>query len=213
MNKYKNIVWDWNGTLLDDLQVGVLTLNKMLEHRNLLPLTTADYKDNFGFPVNDFYEKIGFDFSKESLHDISVEFVEVYESYEHKSRLNPEAMEVLGNMKDNGKRQYILSALREKMLKHEVDHLGIDSFFTAVYGSDNIYAEGKIARGKQFVTETGIIPSETVMIGDTLHDAEVASALGFDCILYSGGHNSRSRLEATGLPVVDSLKDVKDLLI
>ena len=58
MKKYKNLVWDWNGTLLDDITAGVETLNDMLEKRGLQKLSVEEYKDVFGFPVVDFYKKV-----------------------------------------------------------------------------------------------------------------------------------------------------------
>ena len=58
--KYKNVVWDWNGTLLNDVKVGVNTLNDMLGRRGLPLLSVEDYKEKFGFPVIDFYDRVGF---------------------------------------------------------------------------------------------------------------------------------------------------------
>ena len=43
--KYKNVVWDWNGTLLNDVKVGVNTLNDMLGRRGLPLLSVEDYKE------------------------------------------------------------------------------------------------------------------------------------------------------------------------
>lgn len=79
--KYANIVWDWNGTLLDDLQAGVDALADMLSRRGITPLTPDEYKEQFGFPVEDFYRKVGFDMEAESMHDLSVDFVEAYDKY------------------------------------------------------------------------------------------------------------------------------------
>ena len=56
-------------------------------------------------------------------------------------------------------------------------------------------------------------PAEVVMIGDTVHDFEVAQAMGTDCILISNGHNSRERLEKTGVLVLDSLEEVIGILM
>ena len=46
--KYKNVVWDWNGTLLNDVKVGVNTLNDMLGRRGLPLLSVEDYKEKYG---------------------------------------------------------------------------------------------------------------------------------------------------------------------
>ncbi len=207
MKKYKNLVWDWNGTLLNDIMTGVDTLNDMLERRGLQKLSVERYKDMFGFPVAGFYRKVGFDPEKESLHELSVDFVETYDRYAGNLALNPSVPEVLRGIQRTGRKQYILSALREDLLKQMVAGFHIDAYFEQVCGSDNIYAAGKIERGKRMVETYRLCPEETLMVGDTLHDAEVAQALGFGCILYAGGHNSVRRL-CEKAPVIESMEEL-----
>lgn len=207
MKRYKNVVWDWNGTLLDDVQVGVDTLNAMLEKRGLTPLSLDEYKEVFGFPVIDFYRKVGFDMEKESLHEISVDFVETYDRFAGGMALNEAVPEVLRQIRQSGRKQYILSALKENLLKQMVADFRIGDCFEQVCGSDNIYAAGKIERGKKMVEAYGLRPEETLMVGDTLHDAEVAYALGFGCVLYAGGHNSVRRLREKA-PVIAKMEEL-----
>ena len=99
MARYKNIVWDWNGTLLDDVAVGVDTLNEMLGRRALRLLSVEEYKDRFGFPVVEFYQKIGFDMEKEPLHELSLDFVSTYNKYATSLELNSDVPEVLDNIR------------------------------------------------------------------------------------------------------------------
>lgn len=209
--KYKNVVWDWNGTLLDDLSTGVDALNDMLGRRGLPLLTPEEYKEQFGFPVIDFYRKVGFDLEGESLHELSVDFVVTYDKYALGITLNPGVKEVLVKLQESGIRQYILSALREDLLHSMLVDFAIDSYFVRACGSDNIYASGKVERGWRMLESCGICPAETLMVGDTIHDAEVAAALGFGCILYTGGHNSEERLKAKA-PVIHELTCLPDLL-
>ncbi len=209
--KYKNVVWDWNGTLLDDLQTGVDTLADMLSRRGIQPLGVEEYKRQFGFPVVDFYVKVGFDLKAESLHDLSVDFVETYDKYAAGLQLNRGVEEVLCALKASGRHQYILSALREDALQQMAGDFQISSFFEQICGSDNIYAAGKIERGRRMVELYGLCPAETLMVGDTLHDAEVAEALGFDCVLYAGGHNDLARL-STVAPVIYEMPELLDWL-
>ncbi len=203
----QNIVWDWNGTLLDDVQTGVDTLADMLCRRGITPLTVEEYKQTFCFPVIDFYRQTGFDLDKESMHDLSTDFVESYEKHAGSLTLVQDVPEVLAALHATGKRLYILSALREEELLRMTREYGIDSYFEKICGSDNIYANGKIDRGRQLVSACGIRPEETLMVGDTLHDAEVAQALGFRCVLYAGGHNDEARLR-TATPVIHRLKEI-----
>lgn len=203
--KYKNIVWDWNGTLLNDLEAGVKTLNDMLGRRNLPTLTEKEYKDRFGFPVFDFYQKIGFNMKHESFHELSLDFVKTYELYAGEVKLNDRVPEVLSGIQQSGVKQYILSALREDLLQQMIKDFAIDSHFDQACGSDDIYAGSKVERGQRMLAAYDICPQDTLMIGDTIHDAEVAHALGFDCVLFAGGHNSEWRLREKA-PVIHELE-------
>jgi phosphoglycolate phosphatase len=63
--RFDSIIWDWNGTLLNDVEVAINSINRLLYDRNLVPLTLERYLDVFTFPVQDYYEVIGFDLINE----------------------------------------------------------------------------------------------------------------------------------------------------
>lgn len=197
--KYKNVVWDWNGTLLDDVQVSVDTINRMLRKKRLDELTVEKYKAVFGFPVKEYYEGIGYDFNRDDWEAISLDFVDTYAELSKDVVLTSGVNSVLARLKEFGVRQYVLSALQEDLLEEMLERFGIRDYFEGVCGSDNIYADGKVARGERMLQVYSIDPRETLMVGDTLHDAEVAEALGFDIRLYAGGHNSAERLREKGI--------------
>lgn len=197
--KYKNIVWDWNGTLLDDVQISVDTINRMLRKKRLDELTVEKYKAIFGFPVKEYYEGIGYDFNRDDWEAISLDFVDTYGELSKDVVLTSGVNSVLAGLKECGVRQYVLSALQEDLLEEMLERFGIRNYFEGVCGSDNIYADGKVARGERMLQVYPIDPRETLMVGDTLHDAEVAEALGFDIRLYAGGHNSAERLREKGI--------------
>ena len=208
--KYKNVVWDWNGTLLDDVKVSVDTINVMLERKHLGRLTVEEYRSVFGFPVKPYYESIGFDFSRDDWDAVSRDFVNIYNDLAKNVELTPGIVPVLEGIKRQGVHQYVLSALKEDLLIGMLERFGIREYFEGVCGSNNIYADGKVARGMEMLRMFPIFPEETVMVGDTLHDAEVAEALGFDFRLYAGGHNSAERLAEKGnvLPRMDALLEI-----
>ena len=192
--RYDNVVWDWNGALLDDISISVRTINEMLGKRSLALLTSESYREVFGFPVKNYYETVGFDFVKEDWDQVSMEYVTTYEFFTPDADLTDGVQEVLSELKDRGVKQYVLSALKEDLLHDMLERFGIKKYFEGICGSDNIYADGKIGRGKSMLQNYPIHPVKTLMIGDTLHDAEVARSLGFDCLLYTRGHNSTERL-------------------
>lgn len=209
MKDYENIIWDWNGTLLDDISICIQAMNPLLAERSLALLTESKYREIFTFPVRDYYEHIGFDFKDEKFEIPAMQFIYNYHKYLPKASLFSEAGEVLSKIKAMGIKQYILSAMEQTSLEASVKNLGIESYFEEIFGIQDHFARSKIERGKQLFNLGNIDKKKTLMIGDTLHDVEVAGALGIDCVLVAQGHQAFSRLAINGNKVVDSLLDLE----
>ena len=202
------IIWDWNGTLLNDLDLCISSINTLLEKRNLPLLNHDSYKEVFSFPVKDYYRAIGFDFSKEDFSVPAREFIDLYDSQVKNSPLHPSAKKVLRHFGERGHKQFVLSAMKQTMLEQTLKEKEIFSFFEDVAGLNDHYATSKIERGHELLSRNKIDQQKTWMIGDTDHDYEVASALGSRCILVSDGHQSEKRLKRTGAKVISKLSDL-----
>jgi phosphoglycolate phosphatase len=206
---YRYVIWDWNGTLLDDLSLCVDVINGMLRKRQMPTVTREEYLAVFTFPVRRYYQALRFDFSRESFEALSHEFIAGYEAGRRGCALHPEVRTTLERIAAADRRQVLLSASAEASLKEAVLAFQLDAFFERVAGLDNIYAHSKVELGRELVASLPCAPSEAVLVGDTLHDAEVARAMGTACVLVAHGHQSRARLhQHGGTPVLDSLKDL-----
>ena len=51
------------------------------------------------------------------------------------------------------------------------------------------------------------------MVGDTVHDSDVANAMGVDCLLINHGHMGDHKLKSTGRQVFSNMRQVRDYLI
>ena len=199
----KCLIWDWNGTLLDDVSAAVGALNRMLVKRGAKPITVEHYRRRFGFPVRPFYAELGVDLDKWDWDEICEDFHSfVLEEPQHVRDESRPALELAQSM---GLRQCILSALRQDKLECALAENDLTGFFDLVYGVDNLDGDSKLNRGRELLSALGPCEGGIVFIGDTLHDAEVAAALGAECILVSCGHQSPDRLVAAGCPIADSL--------
>ena len=207
-DRITGIIWDWNGTLLNDIELCVDTINRMLEKRNLTLLSQAAYKEVFSFPVKDYYQKIGFDFDKEPFEIPAMEFIESYNRLVPECLLHPDAIRILNYFQSTGIRQFILSAMHQDVLDNCLKHYRIDHFFEHVSGLDNHYAVSKSENGHRLISDLHLDVKELLLIGDTVHDFEVASELGCSCILVANGHQSRKVLSATGAAIVDRLEQL-----
>ena len=207
---YTHIFWDFNGTILDDVRTGIDCVNELLAKRGLPIIPDKEYyREVFGFPIVDYYRRLGFDFDKESYHSVAVEWVDLYMEKVVSARMNDGVYELLKKIKKLGIPQYILSATEQNMLKTQLDMLGIADFFEEVTGLDNIHAGSKTELGKRFAEK--IRPGNALVIGDTTHDYETAQAIGADCILFTGGHMNRQTLETCGCRLFDSFLELKIL--
>ncbi len=209
IKNYKHIIWDWNGTLLDDAWLCLEIVNSILVRCQLPEISSDYYQDVFTFPVKDYYEEIGFDFSKESFESISSEFIEEYERKRKLCQLRYDALEVIGQISQSTMTQSVLSASKKNYLAQAVTDFDLDKTFTAVNGIDNHHAAGKVELGKEFVSRQGFKPQEVLMIGDTIHDVEVAEAMEVDCWLIPSGHQSAKRLSTCGVRVIDCLSSLR----
>ncbi|MFZ4401519.1 MAG: HAD family hydrolase [Bacteroidales bacterium] len=208
LQKYNHFIFDWNGTLLNDLWLAVDVIDKMLTNRGLQGMTIERYSEVFDFPVKDYYQNVGFDFNKESFEIVGTEFIVEYDKRQYECKLQPGAIELIENIYQKDIHLSILSAREQTMLEQNLKFYDIEHYFPVVSGLKDHYANGKLESGLQLIEAAHIPASETILIGDTLHDAEVAKEMGIDCILINSGHQALHRLRTAKIPVFNSLAQI-----
>lgn len=212
LNRFNNIIWDWNGTLLNDVDMCVKCMNQLLEPRKIPLLTKEIYRDVFTFPVQNYYQKIGIDFIKDPFDIIGHDFMDLYFEALSGCKLFAEAEEVLKHFQQLDKKQFILSAMEHESLKKSLFDYGISQYFDGVYGIDNHLAAGKTQRAIQLMSENNIESKKTILIGDTLHDLDVGNDLNIKTLLIANGHQSKSKLNNAGILVLDSLSELLEYI-
>lgn len=211
---FKNIeavIWDWNGTLLDDVEVSILAMNQLLLKRNYPLLDAGTYKSIFTFPVKDYYAAAGVCFDTHEWKTVAMEFISNYRENVPKSGLHAPVLKVLEFFRSRQTRQFILSAMEQDFLEETISIRNIEHYFEKIVGLNNHYAATKTETAKLLVKEINLPPDRILMFGDTIHDFEVAQDAGIACVLVADGHQSRERLETTGCLVVSTLEDLLTL--
>lgn len=209
MEKYKHIIWDWNGTILDDVDLCIEIINKMLQKRNKKIINFEVYKDIFTFPVKTYYERAGFDFSTENFEEVAKEFIGEYDIRKFECSLHKGIEEFINKKCQQGISHSILSASNIEGLKDTVEKYGIGNKFLDIKGLDNNLAKSKIDLGKKCLEELEFRREEIILIGDTLHDLEVAKSLGIACKLISTGHQSHKKLKEKSMYVYRSIEELE----
>ncbi len=212
VDKPEMIVWDWNGTLLNDVDICVESINRMLEKRGKRRINKSQYLQFFRFPVIHFYADLGFDVKSENFDALSVEYINHFLSMEPFSSLHEKAIEMLCHFKNIGLKQVVLSALEQHTLEKALQKHNILHFFDQIAGADNFYGNGKLDIAKELINKSSVSHNKIVFIGDTIHDYDVAQSLGCKCILVSGGHQPYEKLITTGVPVKTSLTALFEII-
>lgn len=205
--KYKNILWDWNGTILNDTPVAFEATNILLERFGYETITLEYYRDNVDTPIVNFYRKI-FDLDRHDMEMLDDEWGVLYNRLSENIRLHDGVEKMLRTFADNNLNQIILSAFKTNEITKYACRFSIEHYFDDILGTQNIVMESKTARGRRYMQEHGFAPEQTLYIGDTVHDCDTARGLGVDCILFSGGQQSPRLLRQCGVPVFDGFGDI-----
>jgi phosphoglycolate phosphatase len=214
LNIYKHIIWDWNGTLFNDVELCAGTMNLLLKKESHPAISLKKYKEIFTFPVVEYYKIAGHTFEKNSFEVLGKQFMDEYEIKKLECTLYPGVKDMLADLNRKKITQHLLSAYEQQSLNKIVHHFDIKNYFKYIIGLDNIYASGKLKLGKKLLSliwKNGK-DEKILLIGDTTHDFEVAQELGIDCMLVSHGHQDKERLLKHKVPVFDSFDEFKSTL-
>ncbi|MDH6577192.1 HAD family hydrolase [Kitasatospora sp. MAP5-34] len=210
-----HIVWDWNGTLLHDMDAVVAASNAAFATLGVPPITVERYRELYCFPIPRFYALLlGREPSAQEWVVLDAAFQERYAELSEACALTPGAAELLAGWRASGRSQSLLSMHEHVRLVPQVRARGIEEHFVRVDGRSGISdGTGKSGYLLRHLAALGpaVDPSRTVLIGDAADDAEAALNAGAYAVLYTGGSHTRAKLEPLGVPVVDSLAEAVEL--
>ena len=208
MNSRLVVVWDWNGTLVDDSFVFVEIMNGYLSSYGLKKISLEDYQNNFCFPVSQYYKRLGFQLSENEFKLLSSDFIAKYRAVMFKPKMKTGIHTILNYLKKNNCEQLVLSAQEKNLLNQSIDFYNLKKYFSGVFGLDNNFASSKIDVALRNIPPFVSEESRLLVIGDTLHDFDVARAVGAECCLVGWGHSSYTRLTKSGSVVVNCPRDL-----
>ena len=209
----KAVIWDFNGTLLDDLAISLATINELLAENSLRRLPdAAAYRKVFGFPVRAYYTRLGFDFEKQPFDRLAERYMELWHQKEHTAGLTEGALDTLSAFRAAGVRQFLLSATEEQALKAHAASLGIAEFFEGIYGAADCYGEGKKSAALALKSVLGETDNVSY-IGDTPHDVEIAALFGGKMYYFKGGHQLPPQNLPETIRQAQTLTEIKEAIL
>lgn len=206
----RHVVWDWNGTLLDDFPAVLEATNALAGRWGWRPIDKEYYSREFSRPIRSFYEKLlGRAVDDHEFARLNAEWLVEYHERRSHHDLAADARAALDVVEARGATQSLCSMYDHLSLVEVVDEHCLRERFVAVHGNDGShhFKREHLVAHLRAVSARVTAPIDPVLIGDTVDDAEAARAAGIACVLVTTGEMTRGRLEPTGVPVADSLLD------
>jgi phosphoglycolate phosphatase-like HAD superfamily hydrolase len=202
----KHIVWDWNGTLLDDLPVVVEAVNLSMGQLGMPPIDENGYRDHFTRPVRAFYDSL---FGRPTTDDewdrLNEGFHDEYFARVDDAALTVDTSAALDAAATLGWGQSLLSMSPQEWLERVVASKGLIDRFALVSGLSGPTGGLKAQHMESHIEALDIHPERVVVVGDTPDDAVAARHVGAAVVLYDGGSHHLPHLEGMDAPVAHSL--------
>ena len=208
----KHVFFDFNGTIINDLVLCYDLLNEFLIEQEKEKISLERYKDIFRFPIKEYYKLAGIDFNIESYESLSIKFIKKYQPASLECGLYDAVIPTLEKLNGKGIKCYIISASEKNNLIEQCKSYDIVKYFVDILGIENIHAKSKVDIAVNYINEKKLNKDEVLFIGDTLHDKEVADAMGVKSCLVSCGHQSIKVLNAAGVDIYDDVSGVLEEL-
>lgn len=203
----RHLVWDWNGTLLDDLSLVITATNAAFASVGGPAVTADHHRRYFRRPIADYYAQVlERPVGREEFDRLDKVFHDAYQAALPGCRLTEHARDVLVQWSGT---QSLLSMWHHDELLTTLDAYRLTEHFTRIDGLRYRLGGDIDHKGPHLRTHLAaqqLDPAQVVLVGDTADDAHAAAAVGASCVLFSGGFTDRSQLAATGVPVVDTLR-------
>ncbi len=206
----RHVIWDWNGTLADDLPMVVECVTASLDAIGEGPIVADDYRSHYTRPVRLFYNRLlGRSVTDSEWDAIEETFHVRYKEAAKRVPLAADAIVAIEAVAEAGNTQSILSMWWDDDLKAEVSRHGLGPYMVRVDGNTRDASETK--ERLLSIHLRAVASNGAVMIGDAMDDAQAAAALGIPCVLYDGGSHHRFELELLGVPVASSLVEAAEV--
>lgn len=212
MFTYDYVIWDWNGTLLDDISASLNSVNDMLALRGMPPIGVERYRECIGTPIRCFYEQV-FDMEKEDYPRLLAEYHAGYARHLINCSIGKGAVDALEFFASQGSVQVIISSCEQNQLLSGVESYGVSGYFDAVLGASDFLAAEKVERAQKYLAEKSKKSDPKILvIGDLLHDFELANAVSAHCVITKSGHEAWGRLAESGVDTVNDLTELVEFI-
>ncbi|WP_289030068.1 HAD-IA family hydrolase [uncultured Paraglaciecola sp.] len=212
--KYKAIIFDWDGTLMDSVTKIVESMQISAKHFGLPVPSYNEAKNVIGISLLPALKKL---FSIDD-HEEAIKLMVTYkEHFKNHSQISSPmfegALDMLEELKSRGHVLAVATGKARLGLEHNLLHSNTGHLFTTSRTADDANSKPSPDMLKQILAELNLQASEVVMVGDTTYDMEMAESIGMDRVAVSFGvHESKTLMRHKPIAIIDSLSELTEIV-
>jgi phosphoglycolate phosphatase len=209
MNRYELIVFDWDGTLMDSAAMIVDSVQAAARDLGLEPPTDERARHIIGLGLGDALRHAMPDLPEDHYPELVERYRHHYLSRDHQLVLFAGADALIRQLSDNGFRLGVATGKSRKGLERALIHTGLGDYFHATRCADECHSKPHPQMIEELMGEFAVAPAQTLMIGDTTHDLQMAANAGVDAVAVSyGAHPADALATVVSLYCADSIADL-----
>ena len=206
----QHVIFDWNGTLIDDLELAVKAVNHACYQYGKEPITRDFYRSHFQFPISNFYAAIGFDVENAAFPEIVRTYLSLFDTQVKHCTLHAGSAELIKTLRAHGIGISILSASHHTILQETIRAKGLHHDLSHVCGLTDEHAASKLQQAIQLQQQLAMPARHILYVGDTSHDAEIADTMGWRAVMLRCGHQNDTQLAKFAYPRLNNVAALRD---
>src|SRR5260221_1591036 len=206
MAEIRNVILDWSGTLVDDFNPVLEATNEIFKHYGRPAFTAADFREKFYLPFPEFYKE---HLPESALPELDHHYHTAFKLLQTGISPLPHAIEFLDYLLERRMPTFLLSTIHHEHFEAQGGRLGVKKYFKQAY----VQALDKRKVILHLLAEHDLDASETLFIGDMVHDIETARHAGVtSCAVLTGYDSLRKLAGANPDLLFRNLREVRDFL-
>ena len=185
----RNIIFDWSGTLANDLGPVLEATNGIFRDFGRSEMSLEEFRRTFRLPFSGFYAEMLPQATAEGLEALYERF---FAHLQDGVELLPGAKEFLDFCHATERRIFLLSTIKKEHFVTQATRLGVIDEFEHAY----VQIMDKREKIKEILEVHGLKPEETMFIGDMVHDIETARHGGVIDVAVLTGFDPADKLHA-----------------
>lgn len=203
---FRNLIFDWSGTLVDDLGPVLDATNAVLAAYGRATLSREEFRREFRLPYREFYDEYVPGVPLEELEHV---FRAAFAESQSPVTVLPHAREKLEWCGEQGIRAFVLTSMDAEAFRGHLEEFGVSHLFEATYAG--VLDKRKVIG--ELIERHRLDPAETAFIGDMAHDIETARHGGVTSVAVLTGYTAAATLaESRPDLTVDDLKAFRELI-